>query len=656
MTRGYACFKGLQAAEFHNSDARLLHPLKRQPDGSFARIPLDQALDEIAAGVQSTIGSHGADAIACFLGTAGYMNASASAMLPHFMRAIGSTSYFSSLTIDQSAKIVTQGRLGTWAAGRQPWDGADVWMLVGANPLVSLSSAAGLPPYNGQKRLRDSVARGLKLVVVDPRRTETAHFAEIHLQPYPGTDPTVMAGLLRIILDHGWEDRDFCAAHVDGLDRLRDALRPFDAEFVGTRTGVPPDRLHAAAAVFGGPGKRGCAGTGTGACMSAQSNFADHMVELLNVVCGRYLRAGERVPNPGVTDPFMPKRAEVIAPTRGWESGRRSRIRGVGTLPGLMSTELACGIMADEMLLPGPGQIRSLFVQGGNPVAAIPDQRKIVEAFRGLDLIVAVDPFLSATAKLAHYIIPPKLQYERADLPMLYGLSRRFPVPFMQYTPEIAAPPAGSEVVDDWYVYWALARRLGVPLDFCGTRLDGEVPPTTEDLIRIVLKDGKVPFDEIKAQPGGKIFDLQRRNSSSAGAAQPCRAVRRAALRHRRGSRASREPRPPIGGRLPQQREKLRLRHDLAPDARCDEQRAPGIAVHPGAAPPEPALYRARRHGRARHRGGRPGRDRIGSRPDQGARRGRFPACAGGSSRCRIAGAACPASERTARPVPAPIC
>jgi anaerobic selenocysteine-containing dehydrogenase len=508
MTSGYACFKGLQSAEFHNSGARLLHPLKRRPDGSFERIGLDQALDEIAGSLGAIIDRDGADAVACFLGTAGYMNASASAMLPHWMRAIGSTSYFSSLTIDQSAKLVTQGRLGAWHAGRQSWDSADVWMLVGANPMVSLSSAAGLPPYNGQKKLRDSKARGMKFIVVDPRRTETAHFADIHLQPYPGTDPTVMAGLLRIILDEGWEDRAFCDRHVGGLDRLIRALRPFDAGFVASRTGVPADRLRAAAAMFAGTPKRGCTGTGTGACMSANSNFADHMVELLNVICGRYLREGERLPNPGVTDPYVPKRAEVVPPSRWWEKGRRSRVRGVGTFPGLMSTELASGIMADEMLLPGPGQIRALIVEGGNPAAAIPDQEKVVRAFRGLDLLVAIDPFMSATARLAQYVIPPKLQYERADLPMLYGLGRRFPVPFMQYTPEIAAVPHGAEIVDDWYVYWALAKRLGLKLEFCGTFLDMAVPPTTEELIRTLLKDGKVPFDEIREHPSGKIFDL----------------------------------------------------------------------------------------------------------------------------------------------------
>jgi anaerobic selenocysteine-containing dehydrogenase len=508
LTQGYACFKGLKAAEFHYSDRRLLRPHRRRADGGFEPVGLEEALDDVADRLAKIIARDGPHAISCFIGTAGYMNASAYAMAPQWMAAIGSRSTYSSLTIDQSAKLVTLGRLGGWAAGRQRTEDADVWMFVGTNPLVSLSSSSGLPPYNGQRRLKAAKARGMKLIVIDPRRTETASLADLHLQPLPGRDAAIMAALLRLILANGWEDRDFCERYVGGLDRLRDAVAPFTPEQVAAYSGVPAHDIAAAAALWAETPRRGCAGTGTGACMSAGSNLADHMVELMNVVCGRYLRAGDPVANPGPADGPTIKRAQVIAPNRSWDKGHRSRIRGVGTFPAMFGVEMAAGIMADEMLTPGQDRQRAMIVVGGNPATAVPDQRKMVKAFESLELLVAIDPYLSATARLAHYVFPPKMMYERADLPMIYGQSRRPPAPFLQYTPAVADPPAGSELIDDWYLFWALAKRLNIPLDFCGTRLDSETPPSTEDLLALILGNAQVPFEEIKRNRSGKIYDL----------------------------------------------------------------------------------------------------------------------------------------------------
>lgn len=510
LTHGYACFKGLHAHEFHSSSQRLLRPQRKRADRSFEALETESALDAVASRLGAIIGQHGPGAVACFIGTSGFMNATAYAMTPQWMKAIGSPSIFSSMTIDQSAKLVTAGRLGSWEAGRQTFEDADVWMFVGTNPLVSLSSASGLPPYNGQINLKAAKARGLKLIVVDPRRTETAQFADLHLQPFPGQDAILMAGLIREILRHGWEDSTFCAAHVHGMDSLRAAVEPFSVERVARRAGVPAAEIRQAAALWASSPRRGCAGTGTGPCMSGASNLADHMVELLNVICGRFLRAGERIGNPGVIENRVRRRAQVTPPPRWWEQGHRSRIRGVGTLPGMFSMEMAAGILADEILRPGEGQIRALVVVGGNPALAVPDQKKIVGALRSLDLLVSIDPFMSATSRLSDYVFAPKMMYERADFPMIYGYTRRTPVPFVQYTHPIAAPPAGSDVVDDWYILWGLAKRLGRSIDFCGTRLDMAVPPTTEALCELLVRHGPIAFDELKQHVSGRQYALDR--------------------------------------------------------------------------------------------------------------------------------------------------
>jgi anaerobic selenocysteine-containing dehydrogenase len=380
-----------------------------------------------------------------------------------------------------------------------------VLMIFGGNPMVSISTV-GFDPLNVDRQMKEARARGMKLVVIDPRRTETARYADLFLQPYPGEDPAIAGGLLRTILNQGWEDREFCSRYADNLEGLRRALEPFTPAYVEQRAGVRQDALYEAARLFAHDCKRGAAISGTGPSMSSHSNLAEHLIECLNVVCGRYARPGDRVPNPGVIGPRRRRLARVIGPRRSWEHGHRSRIRGVGALFG----EMMSGILADEILTPGKGRIRAMLVDGGNPVNALPDQAKTVEALRSLELLVTIDPVMTNTARLSHYVIAPKLQYERADLPTTKDYETVFfHLPFSQYTPEIAKPPQGSEVVDDWYVFWAIARRLGATIVYDGVPLNMSDAPTTDDLIAILTRKSQVPLEEIKRYPGGKIFEVE---------------------------------------------------------------------------------------------------------------------------------------------------
>jgi anaerobic selenocysteine-containing dehydrogenase len=199
----------------------------------------------------------------------------------------------------------------------------------------------------------------------------------------------------------------------------------------------------------------------------------------------------------------------VLAPTRPWERGYRSRIHGFGKIPGLAPNgEIPAAILADEILEPGEGQIRCLFVEGGNPAVAIPDQRRVSEAFRSLDLLVAVEPFMSATARLAHYILPPKLMYERPEVPWRWGEDVRIPIPFTQYAPAVVSPPRDAEVADDWEIYWGLAKRLGLPIELRGVALDHGTSPTTDELLALLLRDAQVPFEDIVRHPRGRRHEL----------------------------------------------------------------------------------------------------------------------------------------------------
>jgi anaerobic selenocysteine-containing dehydrogenase len=501
LTRGFACSKGLASPEFHYGPKRLLHHQRRRADGTHQPIGFDDAIDLVANRLAPILARHGSRAVAAYVGTQATCNAIYRPLAIDFLRALGSPSLFTSMTIDQSAKWVTIGRMGSWQAGRQPLKGADVWLLSGVNPMVSMSGWSGnLPAYDPVKQIKDARRAQLKLIVIDPVRTQTAENADLFLQPLPGHDAAIFAALLHIILSEGWHDARFCAEHVEGLAELRRAVACFPPELVEARAGLIPGQLHQAAAMFARDGRRGCAGGGTGPNMADHSNLAEHLIESLNVVCGRLLRAGEAVPRLPVLHPERPVRAEVRPARREWESGHHG-VTGAGTMFGQMMT----ATLADEILSEAPGAIRALFCIGANPANALPDQRHAVTALRALDLLVTSDVVWSETAKLADVVFAVKQPFERPDhTQFLEGLGLE--MPFAQYTPALVDPPAEADVVDDWVVYYALAQRLGLSLDLAGP-VDMEKPPSSDALLERLAAGSFVPLASIKSHASGAIFD-----------------------------------------------------------------------------------------------------------------------------------------------------
>lgn len=499
-TQGYACVKGLDVPEALYGEKRIMRPLKRVGE-SHVPIPLEQALDEIAAKMQAIIAEDGAQSLAFFRGTGTFGSNVAIFSWPNLADCVGGQR-FSTMTIDQSAKWMTQERLGTWPAGKHPFIGSDVWLFAGSNPLVSVFSW-DMPVQNPMKKLKEAKAAGMKLIVVDPRANEMAQFADIHLQLYPGEDAAVAAGLINVILANGWEDSGFCAAHVEGMDRLRREVAPFTPEVVAARAGIEAQDLVAAARLFAHEARRGGVGTGTGVDMAAFPNLAEHLYQVLGVICGRFLREGEALPNPGVLFAKQPPRAEAVSPARNFEQAPRSRVRGAVRLMG----ESATPTLAEDILTPGEGRIRALLISGANPASAIPDSTRVVEAFRALDLLVVIEPFESETTRLADYVLPPKILYEHADL--TFGLEMsNLEIPYTQYTPPLVDPPEGSELADEGYIAWALAKRLGITLNYFGTDLDMDEPPTDDTFLSILAARGNVPFEELKrVAVGGRIFD-----------------------------------------------------------------------------------------------------------------------------------------------------
>ncbi|QSE79615.1 molybdopterin-containing oxidoreductase family protein [Rhodococcus koreensis] len=498
ISGGYTCPKGRRGGDLVHGPDRLTTSMRRTAAGTHEPVPVARAVTDIADRLRAIVDRHGPDAVALFMGTQQNFAALTPPMARAWFRGTGSHKLFSTMTIDQSAKWVVAERMGTYLGGRQRFEDADVWLLAGTNPVVSGNGGDGdgAVVQNPSVTLRAARERGLRLIVVDPRRTETAALADIHLAPRPGTDAVLFAGLLHVVLTERLHDAGFCHRYTADLAVLADAVAGATPGVVQRICGIPAARIRDAARVFAGAA-RGMATSGTGLCMGPHSNLAEHLVAALNVVCGRYLREGERADDRAVLTRHQPARAEVAPATRAFEHGFRSRIGGVRAIRG----ELPSGILADEILEPGPDRVRALIVSGGNPAAALPDRGKALRAMRSLDLLVCVDPRMSDTARLADYVIAPTTMYERADHTAI--MEPFFPQPFAQYTPAVVTAPPG--VVDDWRFFLDLAAASGQPVKFAGRILDPAAPPTPEQLLAMMAERGRIPFADLVAAPHGHL-------------------------------------------------------------------------------------------------------------------------------------------------------
>ena len=516
---GYTCPKGRALPELHAHPGRLLHSLKRGGDGAFAPIASADAIAEIAARVRAIVAESGPRAVALYVGTNSLPYPASPAFATAWLRALGSRMFFTSNTIDQPGKQIAAALHGAWHAGAQDFATAGTWLVVGQNPLVSKS--AGIPSQNPGRKLAEAIARGLALVVIDPRRTETARRAAVHLQPRPGHDPAVLAAMLHVIFAEGLEDADFLAANASGVAALREAVQPFAPGAVARAADVPEADLVRAARVFAG-GRRGGAVCGTGPSFATRGTLTEYLALSLATVCGYWPRAGDLATRLNVLMPAFVPKAQPYPPYTAWGRGERLRARGLGnTAAGLPTAALP-----DEILLPGAGRVRALFVLGGNPMMAFPDQRRTEAALRALDLLVTFDPELSATAELAHYVIAPKLTLETpgmtqaAELLKYFGASSGFAAPYAQAAPALVDPPAGADVIEEWEFFWELARRMGLPLALVGfygwgrhvesppvvIPVDMERRPTTRDVYELLTRGSRIPLAEVERHPHGHVF------------------------------------------------------------------------------------------------------------------------------------------------------
>jgi len=456
VSKGYSCIKGLRYHEIHHSADRLRAPLKRV-GGSFEEISWEQALDEIGAKVQQLVNDHGGDSVSAYLG-----NPIAFSLLPPiltsaFLQGLGSRNLFQTGSQDCNNKFAAAQRAYGFPF-IQPFpdvDRTECLIMLGSNPAVSRASFMQLP--DPIRRLRAIEGRGGRVFFVNPRRTETAKQLGTQVFIRPDTDVYFLLSFLHEVISRDALDHDRVARYMKGLEVLRKVSESWPAERTAEITGVSADTLRSmvdayleadGAALF----------LSTGVNQGSHGTLAFWIQEAINAITGNLDRLGGTLVGQGYIKDFA-KRAR-----KGGHTMRKDRSR-IGQLPSVADT-FPAGLMADEILTPGQGQVRAMFCVSGNPLLTVPNSNgRLEEALKALELLVVIDIFRNETANHAHYILPGTSAFQRADLPFVFqSLMGAQPIPYAQYT-DAVVPPEGEQR-DETMILLQLARA-------CGSRLFG---------------------------------------------------------------------------------------------------------------------------------------------------------------------------------------
>jgi anaerobic selenocysteine-containing dehydrogenase len=446
FSRGFLCPKGTTLAHLHRDPDRLRRPLVRR-DGELVEVSWDEAFAEVEARLLPVLEAHGRDACAVYVGNPNAHNLSGLLYLRPLLKALGTGNVFSASTVDQRPKEISAGLMfgGALTIPVPDIDRTDHLLVLGANPCASNGSLATAPDWPG--RIEALLARGGRMVVVDPRRTKTAEVASEWVPVRPGTDPYLLMAMVQVLVA---EDRVRLGAAeglVTGLDDVARLSAPFTPEAVAEVTGIAPETTRRLARELA-EARTACVYGRIGTTVTAFGTLTSWLVDVLNVLTGNLDRPGGAM----FTTP-----AAGAANTRGTPRfGRgvrlhrhRSRVRGLPETLG----ELPVVALAEEIDTPGEGQVRALVTIAGNPVLSTPNSGRLDRALAGLDVMVAVDIYLNETTRHADVILPAPsaLQKSHYDIALLQlGLRN-----VANYSPP--ALPLDDDQPDEWEVLAHLA-------------------------------------------------------------------------------------------------------------------------------------------------------------------------------------------------------
>jgi formate dehydrogenase len=499
LSSGYACPKGIAMQEVVNDPDRVLKPQRRKPDGSFEEVSWETAMADIAHRLSGVLDEHGKESVAWYMGNPGAFSYSHTLWTKGFLDAIGSPHYYTAGSQDVNNRFAASALLyGSPLVVPIPdLRRTDFLLMVGANPLVSHGSVLSAPRVREQ--LLGLEKRGGRVVVVDPRRSETAKQFE-HLPVRPDSDAWLLLSLLQVIFAEGLADRAWLAEHAEGaveLERLVASHTPEEAE---GRTGIPADRVRSLARNFAGAGRAAAYGR-TGSCLGRFGTLVSFLLDALNAVTGNLDSPG------GAVFGKPPIALDDVAEKVGLASYGKTRAR-FGDFPDVIGN-LPASLLPKEIETPGARQIRALFVSAGNPVLSVPDGDSLERALGKLDLMVALDFYVNETTRHADYILPTTTLYERDDVPVAFlGF---FSQPFIQTTERVIEPRGQSR--EEWEIIEDLSRRIGVaPYSIPALRAAAKLGfrPTPQRLVDLLLRTGP-KGDLFGARRGGLSLDKLRK-------------------------------------------------------------------------------------------------------------------------------------------------
>lgn len=491
LSRGFICVKGARSAEILDDPRRVLHPLRRT-GADWAETSWDEAFAAIGQDLNRIREAHGPDAIALYIGNPTAMSSVAAFTASAFLRSLGSSRQYSAMSLDNINKFwVAEEMFGDKSFILQrDWEAARYMLVLGHNPRVSIFGQLSTRP-RGLEDVRQAQAQGGRLVLVDPRRTETANVADEHLAITPGTDAFFLLALLNTIIAESRHDTAFIARYCKNFDTLARLVRPVTAEAAAGVTGLDADTIRRVARAFSDASGAFALGN-TGVTQQRFAVVNEWAIEALNAITGNIDRPGGAFFNPGVVDEPHAKR--VI------ERDRRSRIGGYARILG----EHPVVTLAEEILTPGDGQIKALIITAGNPLATGVDIQRLRQAFAALELLVVIDLFRSPTADTAHWLLPATTFYERKDTNIQF--TRHMPFPFVQFTDRIV-PPRG-EAREEWEIFRGLHAGVGTP--FLGSAHHerraaalGSGYDLEAFYDEFLARRGKLGLAEVKAHPHG---------------------------------------------------------------------------------------------------------------------------------------------------------
>ena len=447
FSRGYICPKAVALQDIHSDPDRLKHPVRRTANG-WQRLSWDEAFGEVAENFKRINAQYGRNSIATYIGNPSAHNYGALLFLPPFIRSLRTRNRYSATSVDQLAHHFA----GYLMFGHQllipvpDIDRTQYFLVLGANPVVSNGSIMTAPGMS--RRLEELRRRGGKVILIDPRYSETARVADRHLFIRPGTDVLLLLALLHVVFAEGLTRLDQLASFTSGVETIAGIVDQFSPERVAPITGIDANEIRRLAREFAAAESAVCYGR-VGVSTQEFGGLCQWLINVLNIVTGNFDRPGGAMFTLPAFDPLTVP--ESIAPQGGFARWH-SRVRKLPEFSG----ELPVVALAEEILTEGPGQIKALATCAGNPVLSTPNGRELDQALASLEFMVSLDFYVNETTRHAHIILPPTSPLERNNYDIAFNiLAVRNTAKF---SPALFQPQ--GETKDDWEILLELQTRI----------------------------------------------------------------------------------------------------------------------------------------------------------------------------------------------------